>query len=135
MDDDAVHEFHRFHGETLRDVTWSPLALLAAIAQSDGAINPKEQVVLREYVKAARHFHHLHAACVDEECLVQEAVDRKMNGKLVSKAARAVVISECCRQLFPSFFAWIAVADGLPNVKEKTAILGIRTAVREAAKR
>ncbi len=110
------------------------LGLLTALATADGALQPEEQAVLLEFLTALRAELNLEEDGEEDRGLVRDFADWLSTAKSIQDNATQLYASAEGREIFPRFFAAMAVADGVPNEKERIMIGRIQAALRSVGK-
>lgn len=110
------------------------LGLLTALATADGALQPEEQAVLIDFLRALRSELGLEDDGEEDQGLVQEFAEWLATAKSIQDNATQLYGSPQAREIFPKFFAAMAVADGVPNEKERIMIGRIQAALRSVGK-
>lgn len=110
------------------------LGLLTALATADGALHPEEQAVLIDFLRALRAELSLEDDSEEDQGLVQEFADWLATAKSIQDNATQLYASSQAREIFPKFFAAMAVADGVPNERERIMIGRIQAALRSVGK-
>lgn len=110
------------------------LGLLTALATADGALQPEEQAVLIDFLRALRSELGLEDDSEEDQGLVEEFAEWLATAKSIQDNATQLYASAQAREIFPKFFAAMAVADGVPNEKERIMIGRIQAGLRSVAK-
>lgn len=110
------------------------LGLLTALATADGSLQTQEEEVLLTFLAALRSEMGLEPERQEDRDLIAEFDEWLATAKSIQDNATQLYAAVHARTIFPRFFASMAVADGIPNDKERIMIGRIQAAMRSAGK-
>lgn len=118
---------------SLQEEAVPALGLLMALARADGPLKTEELKILYAFLDALRQGMGLEAAREEDELLLSELAGWMATARSIQSNGAALHEASYAKTIFPRFLAAIAVADGLPNDKERIMIGRIKAAVRASS--
>lgn len=117
---------------TLQEEGVPALGLLMALARADGPLNAEELEILYAFLEALRLGMGLDAAREEDELLLGELAGWMATARSIQSNGVALHETTHAKTIFPQFLAAMAIADGLPNDKERIMIGRIKAGLRSA---
>ena len=118
---------------TVHDEAVAALGLLMALAKADGPLHSEEFEVLYAFLEALREAIGIEQSKEEDQGLLNELTGWVATAKSIQANGLALHEASQAKGIFPKFLAAMAVADGLPNDKERIMIGRIKAAIRSAS--
>lgn len=118
---------------TVQDEAVPALGLLMALAKADGPLHSEELEVPYAFLEALREAIGIEHSREEDQGLLSELTGWIATAKSIQANGSALHETSHAKGIFPKFLAAMAVADGLPDEKERIMIGRIKAAIRSAS--
>ena len=118
---------------SMRKEATPSIGLLMALGMADGPINDEERNILLTFLAVLRTKLATEADKNEDSAIIAELNQGVTTAKSIQDYAAHLYSGNSARLIFARFFAMMAVADGVPNEKERIMIGRIQAALRSAS--